>query len=232
MKRVRYFAPLLLVALALAALAGCSSGSTTSGDGVLTVDKAGDTSINLPALKSSINLEAVLPLEEVEQEGITYMREEEKLARDVYAKLYEDWGVKTFNNIGSSEQTHMDAVKTLVDRYSLADPAAGKAMGEFADQNLQQLYDTLVEQGGKSQIDALKVGAAIEEIDILDLKDYLSQTSKRDIIVVYENLLKGSRNHLRAFVSALEKRKVDYQPQYLTPEQYNEIISAPIERGR
>jgi hypothetical protein len=104
-------------------------------------------------------------------------------------------------------------------------------IGEFTDPHLQQLHDDLIEQGSKSQIDALKVGAAIEEIDILDLEKYLEQTSKQDIQTVYENLLKGSRNHLRSFVSVMGKRGLEYEPQYISTEQYNEIITSEIERG-
>jgi len=89
----------------------------------------------------------------------------------------------------------------------------------------------LIEQGSKSELDALKVGAAIEEIDILDIEKYVQQTSKQDIEIVYENLLKGSRNHLRSFVSVMEKRGLKYEPQYISIEQYDEIITSDIERG-
>jgi hypothetical protein len=58
-----------------------------------------------------------------ETAALLFMREEEKLARDVYNTLYEIWGQPTFTNIAASEQTHMDEVKLLLERYSLADPA-------------------------------------------------------------------------------------------------------------
>ena len=160
------------------------------------------------------------------------MREEEKLARDVYLTLYEKWNLAILNNIASAEQTHMEAVKTLMDRYGLDDPAADQDVGEFTNQDLQTLYDQLVEQGSKSLVDALNVGAAIEEIDILDLQKYLAQTDKADIEIVYESLMKGSRNHLRSFVSVLEKNGEIYQPQYLGQDAYDAIVNTPIERGR
>jgi hypothetical protein len=164
-------------------------------------------------------------LSDSEAEGILYMREEEKLARDVYLTLYAMWEFKTFDNIASSEQTHMDAIKTLIDRYDLDDPAEGKGVGEFTNQALQELYDQLVEEGSQSLENALKVGAAVEEIDILDLQQHIAQTDRGDIQRVYENLLKGSRNHLRAFVSAIERRGWTYQPQYLSQEVFDEIIN-------
>ncbi|MBN1810294.1 MAG: DUF2202 domain-containing protein, partial [Anaerolineae bacterium] len=163
--------------------------------------------------------------------GILFMREEEKLARDVYLTLYDRWGMQVFSNIAGSESTHMDAVKTLIDRYELDDPVEGKEIGEFANQELQALYDQLVEQGSRSLVEALQVGAAIEEIDILDLDEYIAQTDKPDIQLVYGNLLRGSRNHLRAFVSGLERQGVTYAPSYLSPEQFEEIVSSGVERG-
>ena len=174
----------------------------------------------------------VRDLDESETAGLLLMREEEKLARDVYSKLYEKWGTNVFNNIGASEQTHMDAMESLIERYSLKDPAQDSETGEFTDQKLQQLFDDLIAQGSKSEIDALRVGAAIEEIDILDIEEYVAQTSKSDIITVYENLLKGSRNHLRSFVSVMEKQGITYEAQYLTDKAYNEIISTAIESGK
>jgi len=171
-------------------------------------------------------------LSAAEIEGLLYMREEEKLARDVYQVLYGQWGLPIFENIAGSEQTHMDAVKTLLDRYGLADPAADTEAGEFANAELQALYDELVAQGLRSQEEALRVGAAIEEIDILDLEKRLAETDQADIRRVYENLARGSRNHLRAFVrTLLSEEGVIYQPQYLSQEAYDAIISTPRELG-
>jgi hypothetical protein len=165
-------------------------------------------------------------------EGILYMREEEKLARDVYLTLYEQWGLSIFQNIANSEQTHMDAIKTLIDRYGLDDPVTGNDVGKFIDPTLRSLYADLVAMGSQSLADALRVGAAIEEIDILDLEKYISQTNARDIQRVYENLTRGSRNHLRSFVTTLERQAGEaYEPQYLGQEAYGNIVSAPTESG-
>jgi len=167
-----------------------------------------------------------------EIEGILYMREEEKLARDVYLTLYEQWSLPIFQNIANSEQTHMDAIERLIDRYGLIDLVAGKDSGEFADQTLQSLYDDLVTTGSQSLADALRIGAAIEEIDILDLEERIAQTDAGDIQRVYESLMKGSRNHLRSFVATLEQQTNEtYKPQYLDQEAYDDIINTPIEGG-
>lgn len=169
---------------------------------------------------------------EAEREGLLYMREEEKLAHDVYLALYQKWGLPIFQNIAAGEQTHGDSVKTLIERYGLQDPAADKPAGVLANETLQQLYDQLVAEGSQSAADALRVGAAIEELDILDLQARLSQTTRADIRTVYQNLLQGSGNHLRAFTSNLMQRTGEtYQPRYLSPEAYQAIVGGSGGRG-
>lgn len=132
-----------------------------------------------------------------ETAGLLYMREEEKLARDVYNQMYTLWGQQVFQNIASSEQTHMDQVKLLLDRYGLADPALEP--GKFTDPTLQALYDKLITQGSVSLEEARKVGALIEQTDINDLQARLAQTDNADIQLVYNNLMNASYNHLSAF---------------------------------
>lgn len=145
---------------------------------------------------------AITPEEEA---GLTHMREEEKLARDVYQYLYQMWTLPVFSNIAASEQTHMNAIKTLLDRYRIADPAAGNGAGVFTNPDLQALYDQLIFQGSQSSAAALQVGVAIEKLDITDLQEQLTLTSKLDITTVYQNLLNGSQNHLRAFTTNLQR---------------------------
>ncbi len=169
--------------------------------------------------------EEVSGLSDIEIEGLIFMREEEKLARDVYSYLYDLWGQKTFGNIRDSEQKHMDSIKGLLDQFSLEDPVGDDEPGEFENQDLLDLYNDLIESGEVSLVDALMVGAAIEEIDILDLQEYLSETDDPDIIRVYENLLKGSENHLNSFVNVLSKKGVEYEPQYLSQEEYDRIVN-------
>jgi len=199
---------------------------------VTDVDGEGNTDIDSSTLSEALNSISTGTLSDAEVEGLLYMREEEKLARDVYLVLYEKWGMPVFQNIANSEQTHTDAIKTLLDRYGLQDPAAGQDVGIFTNPELQELYDLLVETGSRSLVDALRIGAAIEEIDILDLEEWIAQTNQADIVLVYENLMKGSRNHLRSFVSTLEQQMEEtYQPQYLDQAAYDAIVSSPTERG-
>ena len=167
-----------------------------------------------------------------EIEGILLMREEEKLARDVYIALYEKWNLKTFESIGQgSETTHMDAMKTLLDRYGLEDPVGEDIPGVFQNEELQKAYDELVEKGSQSIEDAVLVGAYIEDLDIYDLQRLIEETDNDDIKIVYQNLLKGSRNHLRAFDRQLQRYNISYQAQFLTQEEYDRIAYSSQEAG-
>jgi len=169
-------------------------------------------------------------LSDEEAASLLYMREEERLARDVYNALYEVWGQPTFQNIAASEQAHMDEIKLLLDRYGLSDPAL--APGQFTNSSLQALYDQLVAQESASPADALKVGAAIEEIDIRDLQDRIAQTDNADIQWVYNNLMSGSYNHLNAFTSVLLQTTGEtYQPQYLSADVYQSIVTGSMGNG-
>lgn len=170
-------------------------------------------------------------LSKIEKEGLAFMREEEKMAYDVYTVLYNRWGLTSFLNISQSESSHMAAVKTLLDRYGLVDPAAGKGAGEYSSPVIQNLYDLLVLQGDSSSVKALTVGALIEEVDIRDLKEQLLSSSRTDIQNVYQNLMRGSRNHLSSFSENLSLLGVIYIPQYLTTEEYEAIINSPRETG-
>ncbi len=170
-------------------------------------------------------------LTDVEKAGLIQMREEEKLAHDVYVTMYEKWGQNIFNNISKSEQTHTDTVKYILDKYEVEDPTKDTTVGVFTSPQMQKLYDDLVAQGNKSLTDALIVGATIEDLDINDLDKLLAQTNNEDIKIAYQNLNKGSRNHMRAFVRNLEKSGSTYEPQYISQQQYQEIIEGVQERG-
>jgi hypothetical protein len=157
---------------------------------------------------------------------LLFLREEEKLARDVYLYFFDSYKVPIFDNISKSEQAHMDAVKRLLDTYGLDDPAAGLNEGEFNNEFLDGLYDSLTSDGDCCVEAACLVGGFIEEYDILDIIDILAiEGLPSDVKTVCENLLKGSHNHLRAFVGQWEARTgTSYVPILLSDELYKSII--------
>lgn len=214
------------------ALTACNNGGSSDSQDLVDVTDDGYTNVNTEQLQDNLSTYPLSSLSETESSDLAFMREEEKLARDVYDFLYDVWNAKIFDNISDSEQTHTDAVLSLLERYSLADPATGNAEGVFTDTTLQTLYDELINDGSASLINALQVGAAIEEIDLIDLQEAVDRVEDNDdIVLVYENLMKGSRNHLRAFVNNLSKQGINYVPQYLDQGVYDSVISADIEKG-
>ncbi len=173
----------------------------------------------------------ITPLSAQEELDVLYMREEEKLARDVYRAMFDLWEVPTFFRISESEQRHMDALGRLIVRYELVDPMVDDTEGVFTNPIFVELYGDLVEAGSVSMVDALKVGALIEELDIFDLRQALTQTDHADLQHVFENLMRGSRNHLRAFAGLLTAAGEVYEAQYLTQDEFDEIAASPFERG-
>lgn len=178
---------------------------------------------------------AALPKQDLtaaEAAGLLYLREEEKLARDVYTRLYAKWGARIFGNIARSEQRHFDALKALLDRYELADPAANDTAGLFTDPRLLKLYGEFIAEGEASLEGAFRVGATIEDLDIHDLEAALAGTDNDDLKFVYRNLQAASRNHIRAFVRQLTAAGQKYDAQFISAETLSEILASPRGAGR
>ncbi len=169
-------------------------------------------------------------LDEATAEDLRFVREEEKLARDVYLYSFDKYQLQIFKNISESEQTHMDAVLGQLEKYNVSDPVSDNARGVFENSTLQELYNELTAKSDLSLIEALKVGALIEDLDIFDIESILQRTSENSIINVYNNLTCGSRNHLRSFTSELKANGADYENLYISDEYYNQIISSENEK--
>ncbi|MBN2614380.1 MAG: DUF2202 domain-containing protein [Bacteroidales bacterium] len=165
-----------------------------------------------------------LPLSAEDSISLMQMREEEKMARDVYLGLSELYGLNIFANISSSEQVHMDEVLRIIEANGLSDPASTER-GVFRNREIQKLYDDLMEKGKKSLTDALLVGAAIEDVDIYDLQNFMARTKNKEIYAVFSFLNCGSRNHLRAFTFQLNRFGVNYIPVHISDEEYAAIIN-------
>ena len=177
---------------------------------------------------------ATLPMQTIsdeESKSLIHMREEEKLARDVYIAMFNKYGLRIFENISSSEQTHTDAILQLLTKYAIKDPVGVNAVGVFTDPGLQALYTSLVNSGNVSILEAYKVGATIEDLDLYDLKVDLLKVDNQDIILVYQMLSKGSRNHMRNYFSNLKSLGFTYVPQFISQSDLDAIVNSAMERG-
>ena len=186
-----------------------------------------------------------------EQTHLEFMREEEKLARDVYITLGTRYPQMTvFGNIDDSEQRHTCAVCDMLEKYGVKDPNTNDNVGVFTGPDFgpyfTEKYQQLVARGSASELDALYVGAFIEELDMIDINrcpaeivaqdngiDYDSDcgkvyTDNADIQRLYTSLIEGSKNHLRAFVRNIERAQGvgSYQAQVLSQEEVDEIIGS------
>lgn len=216
---------LLLTAALVVSVSSCSKDDTPASNA------NENSNINIANLQAQITSLPNEPLNATELSSLSFMREEEKLARDVYITLYNKWGVNIFTNISSSEQTHMESVLLLLNKYSLTDPVGTNPVGVFNNTTLQGLYTQLVAQGNTSILEAYKVGATIEDLDIFDLKNALINIDNQDIRLVYDMLTKGSRNHLRSFYKNVLNAGGTYTPQYITQAEFDAIINSAMETG-
>lgn len=191
-------------------------------------------------------------LDKNEASHLTFMREEEKLARDVYltfAEMYPQQYV--FSQIATaSEQTHTDVIRDKLAQYNLPDPNPETnnlpdSMGVFTGDEwgwyFTEKYTQLVNQGSNSELDALYVGAFIEELDMNDIIECpavmvehgysetcgLNYTDERVLTNTYRSLVDGSESHLRAYVGQIEAiiGTGNYEAQYLSQDEVDKILA-------
>ncbi len=158
-----------------------------------------------------------------DQEALLFMLEEEKLARDTYQYLDSIYGLQQLANIASSEQKHMDAIVTLLDDYGISYTIL--PAGQFSDADLQAYFNLFKHDGQTSDTAALLIGATIEDLDIVDLQEYIDASDNNVLIDVFAKLQCGSRNHIRAFTSSLNTMGLSYQAQFLSDAELQAILA-------
>lgn len=215
----------LITTVVIFAFGSCTKDKTT------VINDNNNGNLNKIDIQSQINLLPAESLSQEELKSLSFLREEEKLAMDVYTTLFNKWGVNIFNNISKSESTHMSAVLNLLNKYKLVDPVGKNETGEFNNTQLKALYDQLVSEGNKSTLNAYIVGATIEDLDLYDINKALVFIDNQDIRFVYGMLAKGSRNHLRSFYKNIVIAGGTYTPQYISNEEFKAIINSEMETG-
>ena len=182
------------------------------GEGILSLTRAGGVaSASLPG-----------SLTPREKDGLIFIWEEEKAARDIYSSLYEKNNLTIFLDLTRSEESHMDQAKAVIDKYGLVLPA--DVPGVFENQTLQDIHDRLLAEGLESDEQALKVAAEFEEISIMDLEAELAAAENEDVRTMYQGLLAGSRKHLRSYVADLKEQGIEYEPRHLLRSEFEETV--------
>ena len=201
-------------------------------------------------------------LTEADKAHLIFMRSEEKLARDVYLTLAEIFPKqRVFLSIATTaEQTHTDKMLDMLIKFRIEDPEPSTAPDALPPQNQIGVFENyyfaeyftgkfvyLVEKAEKSELEALFVGALIEELDMSDinycnaafyvyypnpLPEYpncggLSATAIRSLKNSLYSLLAGSESHLCAFISQIGPLDDQcYTAQYLLQQEVWDIIDA------
>lgn len=193
-------------------------------------------------------------LDDGEESHLIFMREEEKLARDVYLTLSGLYPTEpAFSTIAEdSEQAHTDTVRDMLANYNIADPnpdannlpdSIGIFTGTDYGWYFVEKYNQLINRGSQSVLEALYVGAFIEELDMIDIvycpkviietdngigegECGLVYTDEVSLQIMFNHLVDGSKNHLRAYVKNIETiiGEGNYQAQILTQEEVDAIL--------
>lgn len=186
-----------------------------------------DDNITNEQFKKEAAVDIILTTQEIED--LLFLREEEKLARDVYLFSFEKYNLQIFKNISNSEAQHMSSVLNLLNKYNIDDPVSSE-IGIFNNVELQNIYNILIEQSRISLLDAFKAGNKIEDLDIKDLSLNETRTDKLDLLIVYANLKCGSRNHLRNFNIQVLQNEGFYIPEFISQEDFDGIITTSNEK--
>ena len=211
----------ILISLATVALmSGCGTEDISSLAG-----GSQATSSEVPSQVSAALSGETSTLSEAVKNDLAYMGNEERLAYDVYNKLYESFpNLQQLDNIPTrSEIKHIEAVKGLIAKYAIdgktltvtdreseklsPDADLSSVAGSYDIQVIQDLYDQLILKGEQSEMDALQVGCMIEVVDINDLDKYLGDAQEsvaEDVVTVFEFLRDGSYSHYWAFDGGLK----------------------------
>ena len=181
---------------------------------------------------TKVGPEATTPVTSYSRQAIdlVYLREEEKLARDVYLALFEKWQLPVFEHIAESEQGHLTLATAALERKGLKADNYDDTPGTFANESLRALYARFVEKGAASLTAALGVGATIEDLDIRDLDAMIATSPEPSLLASLETLRCASGNHLRAFTSQLKRRGGTYTAQYISPERLEEVLGQEHQR--
>lgn len=130
---------------------------------------------------------------------LNYLRQEEKLAHDLYVLADSLYGAQQFGNIAQAEVHHGQAINSLLAGYSMADPNAGQAEGVFTDPQIQKTYNELAARIRQSQDEAAQVGILAEKTDIADLKKTIDSSPPAAVKSTLSHLVTASERHLQAF---------------------------------
>ena len=201
--------------------------SATPSD-IIEVKSDGATTFALAGVTPAFDSTADLTADEIE--FIYAVREDEKVARDLYFSFFGTFGLKPFENIGKAEDNHIKATEKLFDYYEIDYPALSEN-GKFENAIRQKLFDSLLLKG-TPELEAFKVMAMLEESNIVEYGEVLKTIANPNIKIVIENLARASANHFKAAIRQITALGGTYTPAIMTQEQYEAVIATGFEQGK
>jgi len=201
--------------------------SATPSD-IIEVKSDGATTFALAGVTPAFDSTADLTADEIE--FIYAVREDEKVARDLYFSFFGTFGLKPFENIGKAEDNHIKATEKLFDYYEIDYPALSEN-GKFENAIRQKLFDSLLLKG-TPELEAFKVMAMLEESNIVEYGEVLKTIANPNIKIVIENLARASANHFKAAIRQITALGGTYTPALMTQEQYRAVIAIGFEKGK
>jgi hypothetical protein len=195
---------------------------------IIEVKSDGATTFALSGVTPAFDSTADLTADEIE--FIFAVREDEKIARDLYISFFGKFGLKPFENIGKAEDNHIKATEKLFDYYEIDYPALS-GNGKFENAIRQKLFDSLLLKVN-TELDAFKVMAVLEESNIVEYGAVIKTVVNPNIKMVIENLAKASANHFKAAIRQITALGGTYTPEFLTQEQYRAVIAIGFEKGK
>ncbi|MEO8513275.1 MAG: DUF2202 domain-containing protein [Ignavibacteria bacterium] len=149
--------------------------------------------------------------------------QEEKMAYDLYGEFYERWSLSVFSKVQQREAKHVWCVERIMDNYGFKYKSNTKA-GLYSDKEIQKIYDELSVNGCISDLAALEAAAFIKEKYIYELRESIRYQEDEYIVKVIFLMESAAQSHLRAFVNSIRLSGSDYNPVFLSEDEFSHIM--------
>lgn len=219
--------------LGLFALVSCNKSDdfTPTNDAplaILSVDADGVSTLTRANVAPVLGVTAPLSADEIE--FLFAIREDEKVARDLYTSFSALYPASVqIAKIKTAEDSHIACIEAVLDYYEISYPAM-TATGVFEDAERQALYNDLVDKSA-TLLETFGTMAVIEEETVLAYKSVQSEITNENISLVVANMIKASSNHLKAAVRQITALGGSYTPSYLSAEEFDAIINSSFQNG-
>src|SRR6476620_4362177 len=176
---------------------------------------------------SAVTKAQKITLSPAETKALINLHDNQKLSLFVYDSLYAIWGINPFGNIRSAESQHVNFLDDVADNYALEleTNEPGNSAATFTTPQAETIYQESISKGSLSVVDALKMGARLEEMSLQVLHNAKAVTIKSDLLHTFDILAMGSKNNLQAFNRRLKMYGITYEPGFLEQKDFRNIIN-------